>query len=133
MSSVYVICEADSAWIRPPVKVGLAGDPSRRLSQIQTGYPRRLVVLHWFPCPHRDIAREIEQTFHARHEQVRMSGEWFDIAPFEAVGSVGLILCEIVRDVQPDISDREFGQFLVDTGLADLFIKVKKMREKVLQ
>lgn len=133
MSSVYVICEADSAWVKPPVKVGLANDPSRRLSQIQTGYPRRLIVLHWFPCPHRDIARDVEQTFHARNGRLRMEGEWFDIAPFEAVGRVGLILCEMIRDAQPGISDYEFGRFLIDTGLGDVFRKVKEMRELVLQ
>lgn len=126
--SVYVICEAESNWERPPVKVGMATNPHSRLAQLQTGSPRRLMVLHWFPCPHKDIAREVERTFHELHADVRLEGEWFDLKPYDAVGRVGHVIMQLVQQIYPEMTKAELGRFLIGSGLADVFSKVAEFQ-----
>jgi hypothetical protein len=79
------------------------------------------MVLHWFPCLHKDLALETEKTFHKMNHAVRLQGEWFDMPPYEAVARVGVIIGGLVREFHPKMEDKEFGRFLVDSGLAKVF------------
>lgn len=54
------------------VKIGVAGDPLRRLDQLQTGNPRRLALLGTIPG-----GRGIESEIHDHFRPVHLRMEWF--------------------------------------------------------
>ena len=82
-SSIYVIGEADGTMM----KIGISADPSTRLRQLQTGYPRPLVV-HY--CDELDAyrARIIEGFIHSTIGYKRTKGEWFEVSAQEAISEV---------------------------------------------
>ncbi|MFD6912320.1 GIY-YIG nuclease family protein [Streptomyces virginiae] len=93
------------------VKIGIASDPKRRLSEIQTGNPVKLVILAVF----HGTART-ERDLHKRFSDRRLSGEWFNflgLDPVQAVTAAGL-----TRDTDyplwepedPDKLSKEFVQ-----------------------
>jgi hypothetical protein len=55
-----------------PIKIGFSKDPQKRLSEIQTGYPRELMILAIMPG-----GRVQEREIHRRFGMNRMFGEWF--------------------------------------------------------
>jgi hypothetical protein len=56
-----------------PVKIGVANDVASRMAALQTGNPRRLVLLDLVPdCGYLELA------LHRAFEQFRLVGEWFD-------------------------------------------------------
>lgn len=69
LKNIYVIaCLGPSA-----VKIGItAGHPIKRLRQLQTGCPSRLMLVGWFPGKEDD-----ETALHERLKPFRMRGEWF--------------------------------------------------------
>lgn len=73
------------------VKIGVAGDPLRRLDQLQTGNPRRLVLLGTIPGG-RGIEAEIHDHFRPAH--LRM--EWF-----RATDEVLVMIDSILQDGWP--------------------------------
>lgn len=79
-SFVYVIGASGH-----PVKVGIAADVRKRLSGIQTGCPTRLRV--YFEIEVED-ARAVERAAHKRLFNHKLSGEWFDCEPAEAVEAI---------------------------------------------
>lgn len=54
-----------------PVKIGVAIDPARRCSYLQTGNAYPLVVRHVLPL-------DCEAILHRRYTIARLTGEWFD-------------------------------------------------------
>jgi hypothetical protein len=68
-SFVYIVrAEGDS-----PIKVGRAVNVPKRIRTLQTGNPRRLVLLRVMPG-----GVELEAQLHLRLREFRMQGEWFD-------------------------------------------------------
>lgn len=79
---VYVICEAGG---HPPVKVGIARNPNRRLELMQTYSPVKL-SLHstvWFND--RRLALDAERQAHEGLEVYRVHREWFQVDPDDAL------------------------------------------------
>lgn len=66
---VYLIREVGSSF----VKVGVASDPSRRLSDLQTGNPRRLEIVWTIPGGY-----DLERALHSWFDKYRAEGEWFE-------------------------------------------------------
>ena len=69
---LYVIGEGDGCAV---VKIGKSLDPAKRLSELQTGYPRKLRVLYV-----ELEAGSIERWLHERFADYRQEGEWFQFA-----------------------------------------------------
>ena len=89
---VYVIAHNDGTQLRGPVKIGITSSLGARLAGIQTGNPKPLAVAHVFSFADRNHAVKIERQFHEDHYESRLSGEWFDITPFDALEG----LCNVV-------------------------------------
>jgi len=76
---LYVIGETSSGI----VKIGRSVDPESRLRTFQTGYPRKLSLLHVEP-----EAGHLEPRLHARFASLRTHGEWFDFGTASPVATV---------------------------------------------
>lgn len=87
-SVVYVIGSADIA----PVKIGVTISPQSRLKQLQPGAMARLEVLWTTPGD-----TTLERTLHARFDEYRVYGEWFDLT---SIGDPVAVVQDAVRDVQ---------------------------------
>ncbi|MFF3085608.1 GIY-YIG nuclease family protein [Streptomyces nojiriensis] len=130
---VYLIGDAKTM----KVKIGIASDPKRRLSEIQTGNPARLVIFAVFHGNAR-----IERALHKRFATRRLSGEWFDfigIDPVQAVTAAGLTrdtnyplweaedpeaynkhfvrTIEATHDISTPKGFRRYGKFAVGLGV----------------
>lgn len=90
---LYVIGEGFPCGI---VKIGRALNPKKRLGSIQTGYPRRLSILHA-----EEGAGELEEQVHDHFRAERLHGEWFDFGSREPVAEVKLILSLVRRRIAP--------------------------------
>lgn len=55
-----------------PVKIGLSRTPTQRVSKLQTGNPRELILRHVIPGD-----RSVEDGLHDRFKAARIRGEWF--------------------------------------------------------
>jgi hypothetical protein len=77
---VYLICSEIDSGLRGPCKVGISDSPEKRLKQVQTGSPTRLVIAFAFRVWNRRFAQIVEASFHAAHEENRLVGEWFDLS-----------------------------------------------------
>lgn len=75
---IYIIGSSETPAV---CKIGLAKDPAKRLSQLQTGHPMPLKIWHTFHCQSREMALHREQKAHKLFSQHRMSGEWFGVSP----------------------------------------------------
>lgn len=62
-----------------PVKIGIAADLDRRISQLQTGSPYTLELFKCLPFGCREHAKEMERGLHKLFERQRTQGEWFDL------------------------------------------------------
>jgi len=60
-----------------PIKIGVADNPEKRLSELQTGSPYGLALISKFEMPSREAAYNLECWLHKRFKSARMSGEWF--------------------------------------------------------
>lgn len=58
------------------VKIGVAYEPHKRLSTLQTGYPKSLRVLATVEGGETE-----EEKLHRRYRHARLRGEWFTITP----------------------------------------------------
>lgn len=68
---VYLIRAGDG-----PIKIGVAIDPQKRLSEIQVGNPLKLELLASVPGD-----QNTERLLHRKFSAHRMSGEWFSPEP----------------------------------------------------
>lgn len=82
---VYLICSEIGGKLVGPCKVGISDKPEKRLKQVQTGSPHRLVVAFAFRLSNRKFAQVVEGAFHAGHDEHRMNGEWFDLSAKDAL------------------------------------------------
>jgi len=80
MSYIYVICEKDKS----PVKIGFSVDPHKRLKQLQTGHPS-ILTLHHFEEVEDGSVKVLERIIHKENKHNRVSGEWFNLTPEEAI------------------------------------------------
>ncbi|MET9690381.1 GIY-YIG nuclease family protein [Streptomyces sp. NPDC006514] len=131
---VYLLGDAKTM----KVKIGIASDPKRRLSEIQTGNPARLVIFAVFHGNART-----ERALHKRFATRRLSGEWFDFVgldPVQAVTAAGLTrdtayplwkaedpeaynkhfihTIEAAHDMSTPKGFRRYGKFAVGLGVA---------------
>lgn len=74
------------------VKIGIAADPHKRLSQVQTGHPQRLRIEAAIEVADRTEAARIERAVHARLSDKRETGEWFLCRPDEAAAAIRSLL-----------------------------------------
>jgi hypothetical protein len=101
---LYVI----GAAIGGPVKIGISGNPDRRLGQLQTGHADRLQLFHREPVI-REKARLLERLLHRDIGYMRAIGEWFNMTVEQAIAHVQFTLIEY-------------------DGIEDLAIKVRRRR-----
>ncbi len=59
-----------------PIKIGVAVNPQKRLSGLQTSHPIPLAILALTPG-----GVDLEREYHERFAEHRLRGEWFDRAP----------------------------------------------------
>jgi hypothetical protein len=88
-SYLYVIAASPIG----PVKLGISGDPERRLRQLQTGHAQRLHLHHMEPVAATQ-ARLYEGLLHRAFNHHRLHGEWFNMATDDAVAYIKFILIE---------------------------------------
>ena len=77
---LYVIGEGDGSGV---VKIGRSVDPESRLRTLQTGYPRKLTLLHVEPG-----GGHLEPKLHERFASLQTHGEWFDFRGTNPVAAV---------------------------------------------
>jgi hypothetical protein len=82
---IYVIGEKTDE--NPTIKIGFSGDPAKRLRQLQTAHPRPLVLFH-SEAVQSDKVRALESIIHKTLNHCRTKGEWFSLAPNDAVAEV---------------------------------------------
>lgn len=73
---MYVIGGRSRPGGRRWVKIGIANDVARRLSDLQTGNPDPLELLAVGPG-----GRVVEQLLHVRYGDQHVRGEWFELEP----------------------------------------------------
>lgn len=73
-----------------PIKIGIAVDPNRRLSELRIGCPYPMQMLA--TCPGDDM---LERQLHATFRDDRIHGEWFTCTPK---------LLELARDIRREMS-----------------------------
>jgi hypothetical protein len=83
---LYCMATFDRArnGVGAPVKIGIAAEPSKRLSTIQTSCPTRVDIAFQLQCFNSECARILESNVHAALTDKRTNGEWFSISPAEA-------------------------------------------------
>lgn len=82
MSYVYLITSGKA------VKIGIADDPYKRLSNLQTAHHEYLRICCTFLCKDRKTAAKLEEILHARYAPKRLRGEWFNLNPNAIVDDV---------------------------------------------
>lgn len=100
---VYFVREA----VDGPIKIGCGNDPAKRLNFLQTGNPRRLTLVGYFPG---DFS--LETRLHERFAQWRLCGEWFtqdapglvDLA--QAAGQVAKAIAGGLDQLESALADR---------------------------
>ncbi|MCJ2009786.1 GIY-YIG nuclease family protein [Methylobacterium sp. J-092] len=71
-----------------PVKIGIAGDPAKRLRQVQHASPTAVLIFHLRRFASREIAAQVEARAHAVLSDLRLRGEWFSSSPDEATAAI---------------------------------------------
>lgn len=84
---LYVVGENENSTV---VKIGRSGQPLTRLTGIQTGYPRKLRVLHV-----EDGAGHLEDDVHKALAVRRAAGEWFDFGEDAALETVRQVIADV--------------------------------------
>ncbi len=82
---VYLICSEVEGNLRGPCKIGISDKPDKRLKQVQTGSPQKLVIAFAFRVWNRKFAQVVEAAFHVSHAEQRLNGEWFDLSAKDAL------------------------------------------------
>lgn len=81
-SYVYLITNSKA------VKIGIANDPEKRLSGLQTSHYEPLRICCTFRCADRASAAQLESLLHKRYASDRLRGEWFSLNPNAIVDDV---------------------------------------------
>jgi hypothetical protein len=93
---LYVVCQGididGHGRLSGPCKVGITSNPASRLKGLRTGHPYQLVIYELWDFEDRAFAVAAERMAHVALKDFRLSGEWFDIKPKDAVGRITLWL-----------------------------------------
>lgn len=89
---VYVLCE-EGASRTGPVKIGTSNQVAYRIDCMQSGNPRRLVVLHLLEVDSKRRALDLERAVKARLTPVWLGRDWLA----EDADTVIAALCEVAR------------------------------------
>lgn len=86
-----------------PVKIGITHSLRSRLKSLQTGNPKPIGLVFAFSTPDVRFAKHFERGLHEVNSEFRLSGEWFNMDPREAlidmVGAFwGILQAEIGDD-----------------------------------
>lgn len=94
MKAVYVIAEEGAEVC----KIGLTNDPHKRLSVLQTGQSK-LLILHaaWMVADAEALERAAHKALAAR----RLQGEWFAVTAQHAVFTIGRLCGELQMAAEP--------------------------------
>lgn len=115
-AAVYVVGRKASPWPQAgPTKIGMAGNPQSRLSNLQTSCPFPIDLYATLNLP-RELAAVTEQLAHEAFDSHRMQGEWFDIAPLHAAIGVLDLARDVIREMAP--SEIDAADFLHLSGMA---------------
>lgn len=79
---VYIIAAGHG-----PRKIGMGGDPKKRLQALQTAHYDKLTLEY---CVETHAAAMVEREAHALLASKRLSGEWFDVSDGEAFAALAL-------------------------------------------
>ena len=74
-SFVYFISDGDF------IKIGKANNPSSRLSELQTGNARQLILLNTIECDGEDAGYRLEARLQQLFSGIKALGEWFVATP----------------------------------------------------
>lgn len=85
---IYAICYIVDGEMCGPVKIGVSAAPVARTRELQTGSPHRLMLAFCAMLDSRERAVRLERFLHDDLAEFAMSGEWFDVEPGFAVGTV---------------------------------------------
>lgn len=105
---VYIMGHLSSDFhIVGPSKIGISFHPPKRLKQVQSEQPGRIVLVCQFGFRSREQARAVEKEFHRNCDGFRLSGEWFDMPPSDAVAVMNKNLTDFVDQVlrPADVAD----------------------------
>jgi hypothetical protein len=83
------------------VKLGISGNPGRRVSQLQTGCADRLQLFHSEPIGDKKL---FERLLHRDLGYLRMIGEWFNLTVAQAIAHVQFTV--IQYDGIADLADK---------------------------
>lgn len=72
---LYIIREEGK---RPPVKVGVSMNVEKRLATLQTGNPRKLILVAKAHMGSKKKAYAVERMIHKRFLEQHIHGEWFN-------------------------------------------------------
>ena len=125
-ASVYVVGRKSTqpaAWPDGgPTKIGIAGNPQSRLSNLQTSCPFEIELYATLNLP-RELAAVTEQLAHEAFESHHLQGEWFDISPLHGAIGVLDLARDVIREMAPDESSAaEFLRASGMTGTMNLLI-----------
>jgi hypothetical protein len=70
---IYIISDGTS------VKIGISKTPEKRLKQLQTGHPKKLILCKVREVPD-DRAKKLENIIHRTCGHYRLKGEWFSMS-----------------------------------------------------
>lgn len=84
MSFVYVIGPDKEG---SPIKIGISGNCEKRLKELQTGHPEKLMIHHKVEVA-KDHVRLLERMIHKTNSQSRLAGEWFNLSVEDAKAEV---------------------------------------------
>jgi hypothetical protein len=97
-----------------PVKIGISGDPEKRVREISLASGRRFTRVFISPKVSRNA--EIEAMLHQRFKEHRRPGEWFDVRFDDAVGAL--------HEIGPALCAPEFK-------LSDRYVDAIRVRERL--
>lgn len=110
------------------VKVGMSNNCGYRLIQVRANNPEDVKYHFHFTFANRDLAREVERTFHDLMDGWHIRNEWFDLYHEEALFMLAMVVVRVLsrRYQQPAlaIARRECGllrAFEITDRLSDEF------------
>lgn len=96
------------------VKIGISGNPSKRLSDLQNSNYETLQLYFTFSCETPELSTVLERKLHRRYSHLNIRGEWFSIDPEIAINDVlsraefRNLTCNYERYMRPVITDKEW-------------------------
>lgn len=73
---IYLIENCDDEEAYPRYKIGYSKHPEFRIKELQTGNPKKLVIVHKFETKH---GMGVETYLHNFYDYKRGLGEWFNL------------------------------------------------------